>query len=742
MAETVTVPGPIAHPEGGHTVGAEANAGETVQNILLSVENMRCGSCMAAIERTLRNTPGVRQARANLTAKRVDIKFVSPQATTERLITALAEAGFESALLVDAGDRTGKAQLDDLLWRLAVAGFGAANVMLLSVSVWAGLASDMDANLQSLFHWLSALIAMPVIAYSAQPFFRSAVTALRAFRLNMDVPISLGILLATGMSLFQAMRSSELVYFDAAVMLTFFLLIGRFLDERIRSTARNAAQNLMAFKNLDATVITVAGATQRINGAQVEAGMRVLVARGERIPVDGRVVAGASDIENSLITGETTPHPVDAEDHVHAGSINLTAPLEIIASGSSETSLVAEIGRLMAAAEQARGQYRRLADRAAEIYAPAVHLLGAATFTGWLIAGAGWEFALMCGVAVLIITCPCALALAVPAVQVAATSRLFANGIIIKAADGLERMADINAVVFDKTGTLTTGKMRLVNAKDVADTTIAKAAGLAAASRHPFAVAVVEEARGRGVAVQVPDSIKEIAGAGVCHTGMSGSMKLGSAGWIGVAEGQLDSPASLWFEDCDGELTPFTFADTLRPDAKPVITELLRQGYHIELLSGDHHGAVSEVAAQLGIENWRARVTPDNKLHHIDALAKKGYRILMVGDGLNDAPAIAAGRASLSPSSAADITQTAADGVFQGKYLTPVVRTLHVAKAARRLALQNFGIALGYNMICIPLAIAGFVTPLIAALAMSASSIAVTANAARLQVVKLDGGGS
>ena len=284
----------------------------------------------------------------------------------------------------------------------------------------------MPASLQTLFHWLSALIAVPAIAYAGQPFFKSARQALVARRLNMDVPISLGVLLATAMSLYQTARGSEQVYFDAAVTLLFFLLIGRALDQSVRARASSAAENLLGRRATAASVIATDGSLMRHAVAAIVPGMRILVAAGEQIPVDGRLLRASASIDESIITGESRPRAAEAGDVVHAGTIAFTGPLEIEAIAVADNSLLTEIARLMQTAEQARGRYVRLADRAARLYAPAVHILGAGTFIGWMLVGTGWEPALTAAIAVLIITCPCALALAVPAVQVVAASRLFA----------------------------------------------------------------------------------------------------------------------------------------------------------------------------------------------------------------------------------------------------------------------------------------------------------------------------
>ena len=407
------------------------------------------------------------------------------------------------------------------------------------------------------------------------------------------------------------------------------------------------------------------------------------------------------------------------------------------ATATDQNTLLAEIARLMSAAEQARGRYVRLADRAARFYAPAVHILGLVTFLGWFFAGQGWEAALTVAIAVLIITCPCALALAVPAVQVAATGRLFGKGVLVKAADGLERLAEVDTVVFDKTGTLTLGEPALARSEHVSDAVLARAASLAAASRHPYARAVVRAAEAAGLRIAPTADVREVAGFGLERAGPDGTERLGSGAWCG-AEAPDGEAAAVWYRAADGTTVALHFEDRLRPDAADVIQRLHEAGFHTELLSGDRLCVVEAAAIQSGIGRWTAGVLPAQKIARIEELKAAGRKVLMVGDGLNDAPALAAAHASLSPSTAADISQTAADAVFQGERLAPVLETLAVARAARRMALQNFAIAIGYNVVFVPLAMAGLVTPLLAAIAMSASSIAVTANAVRLKTMRLE----
>jgi Cu2+-exporting ATPase len=725
----------FAAPEPDRAIIGRAACPQTVS---LVVENMHCGACIATVEQALRRTAGVRDARVNLSARRASVTYDAAVTSTQPLIDAIAREGYRAAEAVETLSEADASRADDLMRRLGVAGFAAANVMLLSVSVWAGAASDMDQTIASLFHWLSALIAMPSIAYAAQPFYRSAASALKVRRLNMDVPISLGITLATAMSLFQTIRGSHQVYFDAAIMLTFFLLIGRLLDEQVRIKARGAAENLIGLKALTATVVAENGSVERMPARALAPGVRVQVAAGERIPVDGRIISGTTDIDESLITGETVPRWAAAGAEVHAGTVNMRRAVVIEATATDSNTLLAEIARLMQAAEQGRGQYVRLADRAARIYAPAVHVLGATTFLGWMLIGVGWEPALTYAIAVLIITCPCALALAVPAVQVAATSRLFGKGVIVKAADGLERLSEVDTVVFDKTGTLTSGEPVLRNAAEVSDATLAAAASLAVASHHPYSKAVVKAARERSLAVVAAPGVLEVPGSGLVAPCAKGDRRLGSEEWVrGDTNSATGQTGSLWFSDADGREVALRFEDAVRPDASTVVGALEAAGYEVCLLSGDRSAAVSAAAEAAGITNWWAGVKPDGKIGVLEGMKARGRKVLMVGDGLNDAPALAAAHASMSPATAADISQTAADAIFQGHALAPILETMSVARATQRMSIENFAIAIGYNVVFVPLAVAGYVTPLIAALAMSLSSIAVTVNALRLRSRKL-----
>jgi Cu2+-exporting ATPase len=604
----------------------------------------------------------------------------------------------------------------------------------LSVSVWAGLFSnDMGPSTRDFLHWISALIAMPAVAYSGRVFFHSALAALRAGRLNMDVPISLAVILAVGMSLAETIQGGEYAYFDAAVTLLFFLLIGRYLDNRARTRARSAAERLLMLKAVAATVIDGDGTRHAVPVDAVTPGTRVCVALGDRFPVDGEILQGRTDVDNSLVTGESLPLAASEGTPVYAGTLNLTAPVIVRATKTGDNTLLGDIVRLMENAEQGRARYVLLADRIAEYYAPAVHILAAITFAGWWLTGHDWQLSLLQAVAVLIVTCPCALGLAVPVVQVVASGRLLDRGILVKAADGLERLARVDTVVFDKTGTLTEGRPDLLNGRDIRSADVQLAASMAQSSRHPLAVAVARacpSAPGR-------DGVTEHPGLGLSISTPDGEIRLGSRDWCGIAPAagsdQTTGP-ELWLRRPGHDGVQFRFHDALRNDAAETVAQLQQRGIHVELLSGDRAEVVAHVAAAAGIKNWHADTRPAGKVDHLTALKARGHTVLMVGDGLNDAPALAAAHVSLSPATAADISQTVADFIFQGRSLSAVVEVLDVARTSHRLVVQNFALAFLYNAIAVPLAVLGFVTPLVAAIAMSASSLMVCGNSMRLKI--------
>lgn len=705
--------------------------GDGIESLTVLVGGLHCAGCVQRIEATLGRMPGVVAVRGNLTTRRISLRWREGEVDAVSLIAAIGALGYEPTPFAESSLASRAGQDKRLLLALAVAGFAAANVMLLSVAVWAGAVSDMDEATRRLFHWISALIVLPAATYAVRPFAGPALSQLARGQVGMDLPITVAVVLTLAMSLVESFRAGAHVYFDAAIMLLFFLLIGRTLDSQARTRAGRLAENLLVLRGMDALVLDDDGGRRCIAVSALARGMRVLVAPGARIPADGAVESGRSDIDTALVTGESVPVAVAPGQAVLAGTLNLTGALVVRVRAAGENTVLAEIVRLMEAAGQGRSAYVRLADRMARVYAPFVHVAALATFLlwwGWL--GAAWQPALIVAISVLIITCPCALGLAVPVVQVVASGRLLGLGVIVKSPDGLERLAEIDTVVFDKTGTLTTGMPALVNGAEIAPDDLAFAAALAGASRHPLCRALC-----RLAAAVPPAGVREQAGDGLSLALADGEARLGRRDWVGGCDanaGPDHGGPELWLARPGRAPVVFRFADTLRADAASTVIALQKAGLGVELLSGDREAAVGIAAREAGIATWRGAARPADKLARLGELAATGHKVLMVGDGLNDAPALAAAHVSMSPAAAADVSQAAADFVFQGDSLAAVECAIAVARRARALARGNFALAFGYNLLAVPVAMAGLVTPLVAAVAMSASSLLVTLNALRL----------
>ncbi len=689
----------------------------------LSVPAIHCGACMQRIERALGALPRVVEARVNLSTRRVAVRW-RDGAEPPPLIETLGRIGYD-AHLYDAAAEVGDGALSALIRALAVAGFAASNIMLLSVSVWSGAAPET----RDLFHWISGAIALPALVYSGRIFFRSAWQALRHGRTNMDVPISIGVLLAFGLSVYETLHHGAHAYFDASVSLLFFLLIGRTLDHMMRERARTAVRGLARLAARGALVVGADGTRRYVPVDEIAVGTTILLAAGERVPVDGRVIHGRSDIDVSLVSGESLPQPAAEGAQLQAGTLNLTGPLTIVATAAAQDSFLAEMIRMMEAAEGSRSRYRRIADRAARLYAPIVHATAFLTFLGWMAATGDAHRAVTVAIAVLIITCPCALGLAVPMVQVVAARRLFEKGIMVKDGSALERLAEIDTVVFDKTGTLTLGRPRLAGAP-VADAPLAIAAAIGAHSRHPYSRALTAAAAGLGPPMTFSE-VREHPGLGLeAHAG-DAVYRLGRADWA-LAAATAKGPDGTVLSRDGALLAAFRFDDRLRAGAPEAVRQLRARGLQVEILSGDRDAPVRDLAALLGVPHG-ARVSPGAKAAHVAALAQAGHKVLMVGDGLNDAPALVAAHASMAPASAADVGRNAADLVFLRESLLAVPQAFGIAGDAARLVRQNFALAVAYNAIAVPIAVLGHVTPLVAAIAMSLSSVLVIANALRLR---------
>ena len=735
-----TLPSGDAPSRGLDLATAVEEDAKGTHSINLLVGNVHCGGCVRKIEDRLAQEPDVETARVNLSTRRLALAWNGSSERANAFAKAIEDLGYPVALyrteaVLERDRRTER----ELVMALAVSFFAAANLMMLAWAVWAGHFATMGQATRDFFHWIAALIAVPSVYYAGLPFYRSAAAALSRGHTNMDVPISVGVTLTTAMSLYETWTGGPHVYFDGALSLLFILLVGRYLDHKVRGTARSAVHDLAMLAGQPVQKLLPDGRLQAVAPESLAAGERIQVAAGERIGVDGVVREGASSIDTGLIDGETMPKDVAIGANVLAGTMNITGPLIVEAKSVGEATVLAEIVRLLEAAEQKKGRYMAFADKVIRWYSPTVHALALGSFLGWwLIGGMAVPQALMIAVCVLIITCPCALGLAVPITQVVAAGRLSRQGVLIKSETALERYAAIDTIVFDKTGTLTTLEPRLVGLPED-DTALSVASSIAAASKHPLAQAI------RLAAPDVPRAkgVEDTPGMGLAWTGEEGEVRLGSARWCGL---EVDETAGskpgdgleteVWLTRPGHAPARFAFAPQLRPQTRQVIDTLKQRGFAIAVMSGDRARFVAPLAEQLGINHWQGDMTPADKIAAIEAMKAEGKHVLMVGDGLNDTPALAAAHASLAPTSAADISRRAADAVFQGGTLKALPDLLATARATRTIVVQNITFSVGYNLVLVPVAILGLVTPWIAAIAMAASSLIVTINALRLDGLK------
>lgn len=712
--------------------GHELKSGNT--KYVFSVANVHCGSCINIIEKRLRKQTGITSARVNLTLKQLDLE-VDKNADILQIVDQLEKLGYPSTP-VDLGDLSEfiqEQQSAKLIRALAVAGFAAANIMLLSVSVWSGA----DGETRKLFELVSALIAIPAISYSGQVFFRSAYSALRFGHLNMDVPISLAIILSLFMSLYETFYGSGEAYFDAGVMLLFFLLIGRYLDQKMREKARNSVFALSKIAAKGANRILPDGQLTYIPIDQVKPGMTMRIFPGDRTPVDGVMVSGQSDLDRSLVNGESDTHAPKIGEEIEAGVLNLTGAIDIKASKPADQSFLSEVSKMLEAAENSRMTYVSLADRMAKIYAPVVHIFALVAFLIWFfLVGETWYTSLNIAISVLIITCPCALGLAVPVTNVIAANQLFKNGILMRDGTALERAAEIIKIAFDKTGTLTFGTPKLAEneIEDLGEMTKSYLKALTSRSSHPASKAIANALNDTAHA-DVSD-IREFAGFGVEGVVDGKAIRLGRASWVSeIANGETKSSEDKISYAIEGNpLVQFSLHETLRADALKAQRYFDANNIEAEILSGDGQQAVAKIAQHLGIDEWKAGLKPADKHAHLQNLESKNIPTMMVGDGLNDAPSLAAAHVSMAPASACEVGRQVADFIFTNDSLNAVPYTISTAQKAKRIIKQNFGIAIAYNTIAIPLAFLGFITPLIAAIAMSASSIIVVLNSLRLSL--------
>lgn len=697
-------------------------------SINLMIEGMHCAACAWLIENILKKRTEVVKARVNMTSKKLYLEWTGQISDGNKLITLITKLGYRllpfDAEFLKASE---KKYDSSMLWALAVAGFASGNVMLISFALWANSTAQMGVFTRNLLFWVSALITLPAIVYSGRIFVISAINSIRAKRMNMDVPIAVAIVLASIISIFEAITKGEHTYFDSVIMLIFFLLIGRYLDFAARRKAFGITGDLMMLSGTSATIIEDEK-NKIVAVRDLKKGMILSVALGDKIAADGVIISGEGDIDTSVITGESMPQRFKKGDEVFAGMINLGAHLQIKITKNQDETLLAKIVAMVENIENSKNYYTQIADKVAKYYTPITHLLALITFLIWCFAlHSGWHHALLNAAAVLLITCPCALALAVPVAKIVSMGRLLKSGILVKNSESLEKLENIDVIIFDKTGTLTVGKPKLILDPSINNEIFRVATSMAAKSNHVLSQSLAKEFKGELIDLDV----KEIAGFGLISNYNGEEIRLGNATHTGFEGDINNSDKPQIFFKYQKQITIFNFEDALRIDAKDVVKNLSK--YRLILLSGDKESVVKSVANELGIKEYYFQKTPDQKLEILQKLKLENKNILMIGDGVNDAPSLTMADVSISPSSASDISRNIADIVFQGERLSPILEIFRTAHKTDRIIKENLGFSLLYNLIAVPFAIMGYIVPLFAALAMSSSSIIVVLNALRIR---------
>lgn len=703
----------------------------------LAIEGIYCAGCALTIEQALAGLPGVRQVDVNGAAATARIVWSPAQGRPSQWLQALQRAGYRGLPAADQlaeGPRRQARRL--LLWRWLVAGFCMMQVMMYAVPAYVAGPGEMTDDVAALLRWAAWLLTLPVLLFSCRPFFASAWRDLRNRRVGMDVPVSLGILIAFFASTAatfdpQGPLGGE-VWYDSVTMFVFFLLSGRILEQRLRDRTAGALAALM--RRLPQTVerVDADGTCTRVPAGQVAVGDRLRICPGEVFPADGVLLEGATQVDEALLTGESTPLARQAGQAVVAGSANLSGTVLVRAERTGAATRFGQIVALMERAATQKPEIARLADRIASPFLVGVLLAAAGAAAWWWPQGPG--HALGIAVAVLIVTCPCALSLATPAATLAAAGALARRGILVRRLEALEAGASVQAVVFDKTGTLTTDRMGVaaVRTREGAGTdgALRLAAALARQSLHPVsrAVAAAAAPEQAGSATDV----QEHAGQGVEGTVDGRRLRLGSAAFCGVPAPGAAAVAQVHLADADGWRATFDLDETLREGAVDAVGDLRALDLRVEVLSGDQLPAVQRLAQRAGIAACLAGRTPQQKLDHVAGLQRAGERVAMVGDGMNDGPVLARADVSIAMGEAVPLAQARSDFIIQGGRLDAVAAILRQARRTRTVVRQNLAWAAGYNAVCVPLAVAGLMPPWLAGIGMAASSLFVVLNAARL----------
>ena len=722
----------------------DADAGEPQQwESRVVIEGMRCAACAFTIESALQATPGVLQAEVNAASRRARVVWSANTTRPSAWMGAVHQVGYTALPAGDALLREARQkEMRQALWRWLVAGFCMMQVMMYAWPAYTAGPGEIADDMLQLLRWASWVISLPVLFFSCGPFFSNAWRDLRHGRINMDLPAALGmaitfIVSSAGTFDPTGPLGSE-VFFDSFTMFVFFLLTGRWLELRLRDRTAGALEALS--NRLPDTVLRLlpGGGQERVAIRRLMVGDLVQIFPGEAFPADGRIVQGETLADEALLSGESHPLPRGVGAQVLAGSHNLQAPVQVRLERVGADTRFAHIAALMESAAQQKPRLAQLADRVAKPFLLFVLAAAAAAGLWWWPTDPG--HALMVAAAVLIVTCPCALSLATPAAMLAAAGSMARNGVLVRHLGAIQSLAEVDTLVFDKTGTLTRDGLTVTSISTRTGLGKTDASALAAAlakhSLHPSARAVAALVDSNHP-LPVLSAVREHAGAGLSGElsqavyGISGPLRLGSAEFCSLAVATATSP-QVHLTDQQGWLASFYLAEDIRSDAQAAVAALQQSDTAVVLLSGDQETSVQRVAAAVGISNARGACSPDDKLHQLQALQGQGRQVAMVGDGLNDGPVLAAAHASFAFGLAVPLARARADFVVLGSKLLHIPQTLALARQSMRIVKQNLAWAAAYNLVCIPLALAGLLPAWLAGLGMALSSLLVVLNAARL----------
>ena len=723
---------------------AEGAAGEHEREAALILEGITCAACVWLNESHVRRQPGVTAIDINYATRRARVRWDERVTKLSAILEAIAAIGYR-AHPYDVGRSEALAQKErkTALWRLFVAGFGMMQVMMYAVPVYLA-DGDMTPDIEQLMRWASLILTVPVILYSAAPFFLSAWRDLKLRRVGMDVPVALGVGAAFAASVWATLIAAGEVYFDSVTMFVFFLLSGRYLEMMARQKAARSVETLARAIPAFATRLATwpsEMAGERVAVAELRVGDAVQIKPGETVPADGCVLEGESAADESLLTGESRPVPKRAGDALIGGSVNTASPLVMRVERVGEATRVAAIQRLMERAAAEKPRLVEMADRVAGRFIVALLVLAVATALAWWWIDASralWIF-----VAVLVVSCPCALSLATPAALTVATGALAARGVLVTRGHAIEALARVDRFIFDKTGTLTVGRMELVETMVIrgdSGRALALAAALERGSEHPIARALISGAGDIHIDVE---GLRSTTGAGVEGRIEGGVWRLGRPEFVAALHGievAADVQAIVGAGDtvialgnAEGWQAFFRLSDGLRPEAAAMAAELAAAGIRLSIFSGDAPAAAARIGAALGIADARGGLSPEDKHAALKAMQLAGETVAMVGDGVNDAPVLAQAQISIAMGGGADLARANADVVLLGNSLQALPQGLALARRTLRIVKQNLVWAFAYNFLAIPLAMAGWVTPWMAGIGMSASSLLVVLNALRLQ---------